>query len=217
MDESHFPPYFGDGSSENTAAVATYLVDQEGLTDEERCLQSSLSREGKRIIFGAHPKLLHSIHDLRTLDCDTTFKPVAGDMQIFEINGWSVAINEAVTVMRVWMEVHGRAAYKTGWEEIQRLVLKLIKKQLKFKGLHKGGKFLGLNSDMEAAPLIGFGDAFVATVDVEDVRSAVEGDSQDLLSFVLRICYSHLNRGIPKRRAIRRITSATLITWRSRG
>ncbi|KAJ7796708.1 hypothetical protein B0H14DRAFT_3157834 [Mycena olivaceomarginata] len=178
--------------------VATYLADQESLTDEKRYLQSSLSREGMRIIFGAHPKLLHSIHDLRTLDCDTTFKPVAGDIQIFEINGWLVAINEAVTVMRVWMEVHDRAAYKTVWEEIQRLVLKLTKKQLRFKGLHKGGKILGLNSDMEAAPLLGFGDAFVSTVDIEDVRSAVAGDSQELLSFVLRICYSHLNRGIPK-------------------
>ncbi|KAJ7712821.1 hypothetical protein B0H16DRAFT_1811871 [Mycena metata] len=82
----------------------------------------------------AHSKLLCSIHDLRTLDCDTTFKPVAGKMQIFEINGWLVAINESVTVMRVWMEVHDRATYKTVWEEIQRLVLKLTKKQLKFKG-----------------------------------------------------------------------------------
>ncbi|KAJ6628320.1 hypothetical protein B0H10DRAFT_1940517 [Mycena sp. CBHHK59/15] len=189
--------------------VVTYLADQESLTDEKRYLQSSLSREGKRIIFGAHPKLLHSIHDLRTLDCDTTFKPVAGDMQIFEINGWLVVINEGtsmffgffinpnrdpiavVTVMCVWMEVHDRAAYKTVWEEIQRLVLKLTKKQLKFKGLHKGGKILGLNSDMEAAPLLGFGDAFVATVDIEDVRSAV--------AVTRRSCFrSSCESGIPK-------------------
>ncbi|KAJ7789731.1 hypothetical protein B0H14DRAFT_3572999 [Mycena olivaceomarginata] len=184
--------------------VATYLADQEALSTEKRYLQSSLSRDGKRVIFGAHPKLLRSIHDLRTLDCDTTFKPVAGEMQIFEINGWLVAINEcthtfaAVTVMRVWMEVHDRAAYKTVWEEIQRLVLKLTKKQLKFKGLHKGGKILGLNSDMEAAPLLGFADACGATVDLEHVRPAVLADPQALLSFVLRICYSHFNRGIPK-------------------
>ncbi|KAJ7348526.1 hypothetical protein DFH08DRAFT_959924 [Mycena albidolilacea] len=104
----------------------------------------------------------------------------------------------AVTVMRVWMEVHDRAAYKTVWEETQRLVLKLTKKQLKFKGLHKGGKILGLNSDMEATPLLGFADAFGATVDLEHVRSAVLADPQELLSFVLRICYSHFNRGIPK-------------------
>ncbi|KAJ7773919.1 hypothetical protein B0H16DRAFT_114703 [Mycena metata] len=177
--------------------VATYLADQEALSDEKRYLQSSLSRDGKRVIFGAHSKLLCSIHDLRTLDCDTTFKPVAGKMQIFEINGWLVAINESVTVMRVWMEVHDHATYKTVWEEIQRLVLKLTKKQLKFKGLHKGGKILGLNSDMEAAPLLGFADAFAPTVDLEHVRSVVVADPQTLLSYVLRICYAHVNRGMP--------------------
>ncbi|KAJ7465620.1 hypothetical protein FB451DRAFT_1487168 [Mycena latifolia] len=167
--------------------VAAYLADQEALSDEKRFLHSSLSRDGKRIIFGAHHKLLCSIHDLRTLDCDTTFKPIMGEMQIFEINGWLVGINKSVTVMRVWMELHDRKAYKTVWEEIQRLVLKLTRKQLKFKGLHKGGKILGLNSDMEAAPLLGFADAFVGTVDLEE----------EVLSFVLRICYSHYNRGVP--------------------
>jgi hypothetical protein len=206
--------------------VATYLADQEALSDDKRYLQGSVSREGKRIIFGAHPKLLCSIHDLRTLDCDTTFKPVAGEMQIFEINGWLVAINEctsmsfdlffnlnadmiaAVTVMRVWMEVHDRAAYKTVWEEIQRLVLKLTKKQLKFKGLHKGGKILGLNSDMEAAPLLGFADALVPTVDLEHMRSSVAADPQELLSYVLRICYSHFNRS--------GLFSSTSFFWRLR-
>ncbi|KAJ7904003.1 hypothetical protein B0H13DRAFT_2334933 [Mycena leptocephala] len=178
--------------------VAAYLAEQEGLSDEKRYLHSSLSRDGKRIIFGAHHKLLASIHDLRTLDCDTTFKPVAGEMQIFEINGWLVAINESVTVMRIWMEVHDRNAYKTVWEEVQRLVLKLTRKKLKFKGLHKGGEILGLNADMEAARLLGFADAFVGTIDLEHVLSAVGSDPQELLSFVLRICYSHFNRGMPK-------------------
>ncbi|KAJ7732028.1 hypothetical protein B0H16DRAFT_1770721 [Mycena metata] len=178
--------------------VAAYLAAQEAFSDEKRFLQSSLSREGKRVIFGAHPKLLNFIHDLRTLDCDTTFKPVAGQMQIFEINGWMMSVQEAVTVMRVWMEVHDRAAYKAVWEEVQRLVLKFTKKPLKFKGLHKGGKILGVNSDMEAAPLLGLADALVPTVDIEPVRAVVLNDPQELLSFILRICYSHINRGIPK-------------------
>ncbi|KAJ6517934.1 hypothetical protein C8R47DRAFT_1312518 [Mycena vitilis] len=136
--------------------VAAYLADQEALSDEERYLQSSQSRDGTRIIFGANHKLLSYIHNLRTLDCDTTFKPVVGNMQIFEINGWLVAINESVTVMRVWMEIHDRDAYKAVWQEVQRLVLKHTRKKLKFIGLHKGGKILGLNADMEAAPLLGF-------------------------------------------------------------
>ncbi|KAJ7658241.1 hypothetical protein DFH06DRAFT_1196427 [Mycena polygramma] len=175
--------------------VATYLADQENMSDDKRFLQSSLSRDGKRIIFGAHGKLLRFIHELRTLDCDTTFKPVAGKMQIFEINGWLVAINESVTVMRVWMEVHDRQAYKTTWEEIQRLVLKLTGKPLKFKGLHKAGKILGVNADLEAAPLLGFSDALAPTIDREDVRAVVGTDSQLVLPFgVIELTLSDSDR-----------------------
>ncbi|KAJ7071887.1 hypothetical protein B0H15DRAFT_965755 [Mycena belliarum] len=166
----------GDATGKTTRQqVASYLSEQETLSDEKRFLHSSISRDGKRIIFGAHHKLLCFIHHLRTLDCDTTFKPVAGEMQIFEINGWLAGIKESITVLRVWMEVHDRAAYKAVWEEILRLVLKLTRKQLKFKGLHKGGKVLGLNSDMEAAPLLGLADAFAPTVDIESVRTAIAG------------------------------------------
>ncbi|KAJ7082748.1 hypothetical protein B0H15DRAFT_932657 [Mycena belliarum] len=172
----------GDATGKTTRQqVASYLSEQETLSDEKRFLHSSISRDGKRIIFGAHHKLLCFIHHLRTLDCDTTFKPVAGEMQIFEINGWLAGIKESITVLRVWMEVHDRAAYKAVWEEILRLVLKLTRKQLKFKGLHKGGKVLGLNSDMEAAPLLGLADAFAPTVDIESVRTAIAGDPQHLL------------------------------------
>ncbi|KAJ7778121.1 hypothetical protein B0H16DRAFT_1711657 [Mycena metata] len=84
--------------------VAAYLTDQEALSDEERYLQSSLSRDGKRVIFGAHSKLLCPIHDLCTLDCDTNFKPVAGKMQIFEINGWLVAINECMCILSTCLQ-----------------------------------------------------------------------------------------------------------------
>ncbi|KAJ7663770.1 hypothetical protein DFH06DRAFT_1393433 [Mycena polygramma] len=178
--------------------VAAYLADQEALSDEERYLQSSQSRDGKRIIFGANHKLLSYIHDLRTLDCDTTFKPVVGKMQIFEINGWLVAINESVTVMRVWMEIHDRDAYRAVWQEVQRLVVKHTRKKLKFIGLHKGGKILGLNADMEAAPLLGFADALVDTVDLDEVRAVVITDAVMLLLFVLRLCYTHYDRGVPK-------------------
>ncbi|KAJ7082753.1 hypothetical protein B0H15DRAFT_932659 [Mycena belliarum] len=179
----------GDATGKTTRQqVASYLSEQETLSDEKRFLHSSISRDGKRIIFGAHHKLLCFIHHLRTLDCDTTFKPVAGEMQIFEINGWLAGIKESITVLRVWMEVHDRAAYKAVWEEILRLVLKLTRKQLKFKGLHKGGKVLGLNSDMEAAPLLGLADAFAPTVDIES----------HLLLYILRLCYTHYNRGVPE-------------------
>ncbi|KAJ7049824.1 hypothetical protein C8F01DRAFT_1093024 [Mycena amicta] len=51
-------------------------------------IQSSISRAGKSIYFGANPRLLCRAHKLRTIDMDTSFKPVDGALQMFEVNGW---------------------------------------------------------------------------------------------------------------------------------
>ncbi|KAJ7868340.1 hypothetical protein B0H14DRAFT_3585160 [Mycena olivaceomarginata] len=169
---------------------------QQALPPAERYLQSSITRDGRTIIFGIHPELIKNIHRVRTLDCDTTFKPVVGSMDIFEINAWLAAINEAVTLGRVWMEAHDRTIFKQVWEELRRLVVVLTGRPLLFKGLHVRGTILGLNADMEVAPLLGFADAFLPTIDREELRGVVT-DAGTLLLFVLRLCYTHIFRGVP--------------------
>jgi len=74
--------------------VAVYLAQQQALPPAERYLQSSIIRDGRTVIFGINPDLIKNIHRVRTLDCDTTFKPVAGSMEVFEVNAWLSAINE---------------------------------------------------------------------------------------------------------------------------
>ncbi|KAJ6537019.1 hypothetical protein B0H19DRAFT_1382808 [Mycena capillaripes] len=155
------------------------------LPPAERYLQSSIIRDGRTVIFGIHPELIKNIHRVRTLDCDTTFKPVAGSMQIFEVNAWLTVINEAVTL--------GRQV----WEELRRLVTVLAGRPLLFKGIHVCGTILGLNADMEVAPLLGFADAFLPTIDREELRGVVT-DVATLLLFVLRLCYTHIFRGVPE-------------------
>ncbi|KAJ7110858.1 hypothetical protein C8R44DRAFT_883329 [Mycena epipterygia] len=173
--------------------VAVYLAQQQALPPAERYLQSSIIRDGRTVIFGIHPELIKNIHRVRALDCDTTFKPVAGSMQIFEVNAWLTAINEAVTLGRVWMEAHDRTIFKQVWEELRRLVTVLTGRPLLFKGLHVRGTILGLNADMEVAPLLGFADAFLPTIDREELRGVVT-DAGTLLLFVLRLCYTHIFR-----------------------
>ncbi|KAJ6541306.1 hypothetical protein B0H10DRAFT_2392116 [Mycena sp. CBHHK59/15] len=136
--------------------VAVYRAQQQALPPAEHYLQSSIIRDGRTVIFGIHPELIKNIHRVRTLDCDTTFKPVA-----------------AVTLGRVWMEAHDRTIFKQVWEELRRLVTVLTGRPLLFKGLHVRGTILGLNADMEVAPLLGFADAFLPTIDREELRGVV--------------------------------------------
>ncbi|KAJ7813702.1 hypothetical protein B0H13DRAFT_2293928 [Mycena leptocephala] len=63
-----------------------------------------------------------------------------------------------LTVLRFWMESHDRLTFKDVWVEILRLISTLTSHRLRFKNFHPGGTLLGLLSDMEAAPLLGFAD-----------------------------------------------------------
>ncbi|KAJ7610186.1 hypothetical protein FB45DRAFT_1122145 [Roridomyces roridus] len=181
---------------ENVAeAVAAYIARQQAIPDaQQRYIHTFRSSEGKRIFIGAHAPLLSRIHHLRTLDFDTSFKPVEGKLQIFEINGLLDSHGCVITVLRVWMDAHDRATFEIVWSDVFGIVLSLTGNPLRFKRLHAGGKLLGINSDMEAAPLLAFADAVWKTM--TDARRAEIGEPQFVLLFVLRICKVHFNRGI---------------------
>ncbi|KAJ7193693.1 hypothetical protein GGX14DRAFT_701070 [Mycena pura] len=175
--------------------IAAHIARQQAILDpKKRYIHSSFQRDGARIIFGANSRLLQRIHKLRTLDIDTSFKPVVGKMQMFELNGWLASHARAITPMRVWMEVHDRAAFKLVWSEVFRLVSVLTDCPLRFKRLHYGGTMLGINTDMEAAPILAFGDAAWETMS-EDRRRKV-GDTAAVPLYTTRVCDVHYNRGI---------------------
>ncbi|KAJ7859888.1 hypothetical protein B0H13DRAFT_2569863 [Mycena leptocephala] len=99
-----------------------------------------------------------------------------------------------LTVLRFWMESHDRLTFKDVGVQILRLISTLTSHRLRFKNLHPGGTLLGLLSDMEAAPLLGFTDAVWDTLTA--ARQAEIGTPIAMLSYVLRICHVHFDRGV---------------------
>ncbi|KAJ7852230.1 hypothetical protein B0H13DRAFT_2398840 [Mycena leptocephala] len=180
------------GALTTSEEIASYVARQQASNDPY--IHSSISRGGKSIYFGAKPRLLSRIHKLRTLDIDTSFKPVDGKLQMFEVNGWLWSHVCVITVLRVWMESHDRLTFKDVWVEILRLISTLTSHRLRFKNLHPGGTLLRLLSDMEAAPLLGFADAVWDTLTA--ARQAEIGTPIAMLSYVLRICHVHFDRGV---------------------
>ncbi|KAJ7897530.1 hypothetical protein B0H13DRAFT_1884636 [Mycena leptocephala] len=92
-EELNGPEHTGDVRTLSDSCIYNSQKSQ-ALPPAESYLQSSIIRDGRTVIFGIHPELIRNIHRVRSLDCDTTFKPVAGSMQIFEVNAWLTAINE---------------------------------------------------------------------------------------------------------------------------
>ena len=191
-------------------AIEAYISEQKGRKDEDRYIHVS-EREGRTAIFGIKQGIIKHIHDVRALDCDTTFMPVLGETNLYEIKGWMAGINKGiscfqpslsellfsyvpeVTLGRVWMKLHDRRAFQFVWEELLSLVKHLTNKTLGFVSLHRGGTLLGVNADMEAAPLLGMADALLSTIDLPSVAEKVK-DAARVLKRNVHICYSHVKR-----------------------
>ncbi|KAJ7773568.1 hypothetical protein DFH07DRAFT_1057150 [Mycena maculata] len=171
--------------------VESYISEQRLLPDEKRYIYVS-EREGRTAIFGIKHGIIKYIHKVRTLDCDTTFKPVVGKTNVYEIN---VGVNAEVTLGRVWIKVHDHRSFQF-WEELLALVRCLMNQKLGFVALHRSGTLLGFNADMETAPLLGMADALIPTIDIPSVTEKVL-DALALVKRIVRICYSHIKRGIP--------------------
>ncbi|KAJ7618793.1 hypothetical protein FB45DRAFT_932474 [Roridomyces roridus] len=145
---------------------------------------------------GLKASMIKYIHKVRSLDCDTTFKPVAGKTNIFEINGWMPGINKELTLGRVWMSEHDRRTFQFVWEEFMSLVKRLTNQSLTFTALHRGGTLLGVNADMEAAPLLGMADALLQTINIPSVAEQIKTPA-GVIKKTVRACYSHVKRGLP--------------------
>ncbi|KAJ7115729.1 hypothetical protein C8R44DRAFT_927220 [Mycena epipterygia] len=185
----------GNQTRHENQTVEMYIAEQRSLPDEDRYIYVS-EREGRVTIFGIKHGIIKYIHKVRTLDCDTTFKPVVGKTNVYEINGWMPGINAEVTLGRVWIKFHDRRSFQFVWEELSSLVKRLTAQKLGFMALHRGGTLLGVNADMEPAPLLGMGDALLPTIDIPSVAEEVK-ETIGVLKKIVRSCYSHVKRGIP--------------------
>ncbi|KAJ6613831.1 hypothetical protein B0H10DRAFT_1951223 [Mycena sp. CBHHK59/15] len=159
----------GNQTRHENQTIETYIAEQKARPDEDRYIHVS-EREGRTAIFGIKHGIIKYIHKVRTLDCDTTFKPVAGKTNLYEIKGWM----PEVTLGRVWMKLHDRQSFQFIWEELLSLVKHLTNQRLGFAALHRGGMLLGINADMEAAPLLGMADALLPTIDIPSVAEEVK-------------------------------------------
>jgi hypothetical protein len=87
-------------STDTFAAIEAYIAEQKARPDEDRYIYVS-EREGRTAIFGIKHGIIKHIHKVRALDCDTTFKPVVGKTNLYEINGWMAGINKGISSFKL--------------------------------------------------------------------------------------------------------------------
>ncbi|KAJ7939190.1 hypothetical protein B0H13DRAFT_2300944 [Mycena leptocephala] len=186
MDPNQVKSEHGNQTRHENQTIETYIAEQKARPDEDHYIHV-FEREGRTAISGIKHGIINYIREVRTLDCDTTFMPVAGKTNLYEINGWMSGINKEVMLGRVWIKLRDHRSFQFVWEELLSLVKRLTNQRLGFVTL------LGINADMEATPLLGMADVLLPTIDIPSVAEQIK-DSGGLVKCNVRIHYSHVKQ-----------------------
>ncbi|KAF7372385.1 hypothetical protein MVEN_00098900 [Mycena venus] len=90
----------GNQTKHENQTIEAYIAEQKARPDEDRYIYVS-EREGRTAIFGIKHDIIKHIHKVRALDCDTTFKPVVGKTNLYEIDGWMAGINKGISSFKL--------------------------------------------------------------------------------------------------------------------
>lgn len=98
-----------------------------------------------------------------------------------------------VTIGRAYINRADHAHYKLLFNEFQVAVERLTGKPLCFKRLTRGGNLLTMNVNLEAAQVLGAGDSFLATNELE-FSGIHTNDPAVLVEYFLKACHVHVKR-----------------------
>ncbi|KAJ6605896.1 hypothetical protein B0H10DRAFT_2310555 [Mycena sp. CBHHK59/15] len=115
---------------------------------------------------------------------DTTFKRVAGDINEWEVVIFFKVLQRAVTIARAYVNHASTKFFERLYDEFQAVKLELTV-------LHPGGNILAMNSDMEAAQVLGAACYFFKLNDPE--YSNLSNDTPGEPEFV-KLCTTHGKR-----------------------
>ncbi|KAJ7689326.1 hypothetical protein B0H17DRAFT_640822 [Mycena rosella] len=144
-------------SSFFAAVFPIYLA---GLTKPlpERYIHSYITTsDGGICILTCVPYLLKLLDDpgVTSFDDDTTYKRLGGKMNEWELSIFAKIVQRAASLVRAYINRGSADFFELIFDELQRVKLMVTGKPIAFKKFVPGGNLLVMNSDMDAAQIIG--------------------------------------------------------------
>ncbi|KAJ6573309.1 hypothetical protein B0H10DRAFT_2199442 [Mycena sp. CBHHK59/15] len=127
---------------------------------------------------------------------DTTFKRVAGDINEWEVVIFLKALQRAVTIARAYINGASAQFFERLYDEFQALKLDLTGKPVAFKRFVKGGNIVAMNSDMEAAQVLGAARSFFKLNDEEYSKLANDTPGEKIAPEIIKLCTTHGKRAV---------------------
>ncbi|KAK7026129.1 hypothetical protein VNI00_015704 [Paramarasmius palmivorus] len=168
---------------------------------EEQYIHRFISTPGGgTIIVTTVPYLLNFLHDVKCFEGDGAFKRLH-EMTEWEMSLFHRGLQQAVTVLRIYLDRADTGHYKIMYDVLQELVFSLTGKPLRFKRLTPGGTLSGVNADMEIAHAMGMAQSFLPT-NIPEHSGIDTQNAADILPYIFRLCHVHARRAILPFRSI---------------
>ncbi|KAJ7041457.1 hypothetical protein C8F04DRAFT_1031492 [Mycena alexandri] len=155
---------------------------------DERYIQRLVTMpDGGTMILTCLAALMRLLDDtgVTSFETDTTFQRVLG-----EFNEWEVVVF-LKTIQRGSTQFYERL-----FDEFQAVKQELTGKPLTFKRLVNGGNIIAMNSDMEAAQVLGAARSLFKSNDVEHSGLSHDTPAEEFAPQIIKLCTTHAKRAV---------------------
>ncbi|KAJ7752975.1 hypothetical protein B0H16DRAFT_1836147 [Mycena metata] len=165
----------------------------------ERYLQRLVTMpDGGTIILTCLAALMRLLDDtgVTSFETDTTFQRVLGDFNEWEVVVFVKAIQRAVTIARAYVNGASAQFYERLFDEFRAVKLELTAKPIAFKRLIKGGNIIAMNSDMEAAQVLGGARSLFKSNDTQHSGLSDNTPAEEFAPEIIKLCTTHAKRAV---------------------
>ncbi|KAJ6500282.1 hypothetical protein DFH09DRAFT_1289819 [Mycena vulgaris] len=167
---------------------------------EERYIQRiAFEKDGGVIILTCLASLMRLLDDagVTSFENDTTFKRIAGEFNEWEVVIFLKALQRAVTIAGAYINGTSADFYESLYDKFQEVKLELSGKPVGFKRFIEGGNILAMNSDMEAAQVLGAARS-LSKLNKDEAYSNLAFDTppEQVAPEIIKLCTTHAKRAV---------------------
>ncbi|KAJ7698207.1 hypothetical protein B0H16DRAFT_1903439 [Mycena metata] len=166
---------------------------------DERYIQRLVTMpDGGVIILTCLTALIELLDDMgvTSFETDTTFKRVEGEINEWEVVIFLKSLQRAVTIARAYVNGASIVFFERLYDEFRSLKVDLTGKPVAFKCFFAGGNLLALNSDMEAAQVLGATLSFMKANNPDYSGISRDTPAERVAPKFIKLCTTHGKRAV---------------------
>ncbi|KAJ6606692.1 hypothetical protein B0H10DRAFT_2228608 [Mycena sp. CBHHK59/15] len=180
-------------------AFQLFFEDLKKGVDERYIQRIAFEKDGGVIILTCLASLMRLLDDagVTSFENDTTFKRIAGEFNEWEVVIFLKALQRAVTIARAYINGASTDFYESLYDKFQEVKLELTGKPVGFKRFIEGGNILAMNSDMEAAQVLGAARS-LSKLNKDEAYSNLAFDTppEQVAPEIIKLCTTHAKRAV---------------------